>query len=99
MARRRTGRRTAADIAARPPSDEMVCWPVSPRVGNVKNNDPGLVEPITLPYALALVQLIVQCCCGFAVASFRTILRIFLQDAVPPLSPALVNSLHLSSAI
>jgi putative SOS response-associated peptidase YedK len=31
------------------PSEEMVCWPVSPRVGNVKNNDPDLVEPIHLP--------------------------------------------------
>src|SRR3984893_2394167 len=30
-------------------SDEMVAWPVSPRVGNVKNNDPALVEPINLP--------------------------------------------------
>jgi cytochrome c peroxidase len=30
-------------------SEEMVCWPVSPRVGNVKNNDPDLVEPIHLP--------------------------------------------------
>jgi putative SOS response-associated peptidase YedK len=29
------------------PSDEMRCWPVSPRVGNVKNNDPSLIEPIT----------------------------------------------------
>jgi putative SOS response-associated peptidase YedK len=28
------------------PSDEMICWPVSARVGNVKNNDPSLVEPI-----------------------------------------------------
>jgi putative SOS response-associated peptidase YedK len=28
------------------PSDEMVAWPVSPRVGNVKNNDPSLIEPI-----------------------------------------------------
>jgi len=28
------------------PSDDMVCWPVSPRVGNVKNNDPSLIEPI-----------------------------------------------------
>jgi putative SOS response-associated peptidase YedK len=28
------------------PSDEMVCWPVSARVGNVKNNDPSLIEPI-----------------------------------------------------
>jgi putative SOS response-associated peptidase YedK len=27
------------------PSEEMT-WPVSPRVGNVKNNDPGLIEPI-----------------------------------------------------
>jgi hypothetical protein len=25
----------------------MVAWPVSPRVGNVKNNDPTLIEPIT----------------------------------------------------
>jgi len=24
----------------------MVCWPVSTRVGNVKNNDPSLIEPI-----------------------------------------------------
>jgi putative SOS response-associated peptidase YedK len=24
----------------------MTCWPVSPRVGNVKNNDPSLIEPI-----------------------------------------------------
>ena len=28
------------------PSEEMICWPVSPRVGNVKNNDPSLIEPI-----------------------------------------------------
>ena len=28
------------------PADEMTCWPVSPRVGNVKNNDPSLIEPI-----------------------------------------------------
>jgi putative SOS response-associated peptidase YedK len=28
------------------PADEMICWPVSTRVGNVKNNDPGLIEPI-----------------------------------------------------
>ena len=31
---------------ARPyPADEMVCWPVSARVGNVTNNDPSLIEP------------------------------------------------------
>ena len=29
------------------PSEEMVACPVSPRVGNVKNNDPSLIEPIT----------------------------------------------------
>ena len=27
-------------------SDEMICWPVSTPVGNVKNNDPSLIEPI-----------------------------------------------------
>jgi hypothetical protein len=26
---------------------EMVAWPVSARVGNVKNNDPSLIEPVT----------------------------------------------------
>jgi hypothetical protein len=30
------------------PSDEMICWPVSPRVGNVKNYDPSLIEAIVL---------------------------------------------------
>jgi putative SOS response-associated peptidase YedK len=30
------------------PSDEMISWPVNTRVGNVKNNDPNLIEPITL---------------------------------------------------
>jgi putative SOS response-associated peptidase YedK len=30
------------------PSDDMICWPVSPLVGNVKNNDPSLIEPIAL---------------------------------------------------
>jgi len=24
----------------------MICWPVSTRVGNVKNNHPSLIEPI-----------------------------------------------------
>ena len=31
------------------PSEEMTCWPVTTRVGNIKNNDPSLVEPIVLP--------------------------------------------------
>ena len=24
----------------------MTCWPISPRVGNVKNKDPSPIEPI-----------------------------------------------------
>jgi putative SOS response-associated peptidase YedK len=28
------------------PSQGLTCWPVSPRVGNVKNNDPSLIERI-----------------------------------------------------
>jgi putative SOS response-associated peptidase YedK len=27
-------------------SAEMSCWPVSTRVGNVKNNDPIVIEPV-----------------------------------------------------
>jgi hypothetical protein len=27
-------------------NQEMTCWPVSARVGNVKNNDPSLIEAI-----------------------------------------------------
>jgi putative SOS response-associated peptidase YedK len=30
------------------PSDEMIVWPVSARVGNVKNNYPSLIEPVVL---------------------------------------------------
>ena len=30
------------------PSAEMTCWPVSARVGNVKNNDPSLIEPVAV---------------------------------------------------
>jgi putative SOS response-associated peptidase YedK len=33
-------------LLAPSPSEELTCWPVSPRVGNVKNNDPSLIEPI-----------------------------------------------------
>jgi putative SOS response-associated peptidase YedK len=28
------------------PAEEMACWPVSTRVGNVKNNDASLIEPV-----------------------------------------------------
>jgi putative SOS response-associated peptidase YedK len=30
------------------PADDMTMWPVSTRVGNVRNNDPSLIEPIQL---------------------------------------------------
>jgi putative SOS response-associated peptidase YedK len=30
------------------PSAGMTCWPVGKRVGNVKNNDPSLVEPVSV---------------------------------------------------
>ena len=28
------------------PAEDMTCWPVSTRVGNVRNNDPTLIEPV-----------------------------------------------------
>jgi len=28
------------------PENRMTCWPVSARVGNVKNNDPSLIDPV-----------------------------------------------------
>jgi putative SOS response-associated peptidase YedK len=30
------------------PAEDMAVWPVSARVGNVKNNDPSLIEPVEL---------------------------------------------------
>ena len=39
--------RTALKALLAPyPYDEMICWLVSPRVGDVKNKDPSLIEPI-----------------------------------------------------
>jgi putative SOS response-associated peptidase YedK len=29
-------------------ADEMAVWPVDRRVGNVKNNDPALIEPVAI---------------------------------------------------
>jgi putative SOS response-associated peptidase YedK len=39
-------RQLKAMLAPYPP-EGMTRWPVSPRVGNVKNNDPSLIEPIS----------------------------------------------------
>ena len=30
------------------PSDEMIAWPVGARVGNVRNNDSSLIEPVAV---------------------------------------------------
>ena len=30
------------------PSSGLTCWPVSMRIGTVKNNEPSLIEPIVL---------------------------------------------------
>ena len=37
------------------PAEEMTCWPVSPRVGNVKNNDPSLIEPVISGFPAMIV--------------------------------------------
>src|ERR1700758_5423006 len=36
------------DLLAPHPAEEMTCWPVSTRVGSVKNHDPSLIEPVVL---------------------------------------------------
>jgi putative SOS response-associated peptidase YedK len=39
--------RAAASSELRAPfREQMTCWPVDKRVGNVKNNDPSLIAPI-----------------------------------------------------
>jgi putative SOS response-associated peptidase YedK len=40
--------RLKALLVAYPPHDLMM-WPVDRRVGNVKNNDPSLIEPLVEP--------------------------------------------------
>ena len=35
-------------FAPYPAAEEMTCCPVSTRVGNVKNNDPSLVVPVSV---------------------------------------------------
>jgi PEP-CTERM motif len=40
-----------------PPAEGLTMWPVDRRVGNVRNNDPGLIEPLRAsPVALELQQ-------------------------------------------
>jgi putative SOS response-associated peptidase YedK len=49
LARRRSGGRNGIELKsllAPYPAAEMICWPVSARVGNVRNNDASLIEPL-----------------------------------------------------
>jgi putative SOS response-associated peptidase YedK len=47
MVGRETGRpSTSEGLALSVSAEEMACWPVSTRAGNVKNNDPNLIEPV-----------------------------------------------------
>ena len=39
--------RPPVDLLRPYPADRMRAWPVSARVGNVRNNDPTLLEPVT----------------------------------------------------
>jgi putative SOS response-associated peptidase YedK len=32
-------------LLAPSPAEELMCWPVSARFGNVRNNDPSLIAP------------------------------------------------------
>lgn len=47
-AAKRTAARQVKAMLAANPSGAMMCWPVSARVGNVKNNDPSLIEPVAM---------------------------------------------------
>jgi putative SOS response-associated peptidase YedK len=39
-------RRSVPISCSRPyPADDMKMWPVDKRIGNVRNNDPSLIEP------------------------------------------------------
>lgn len=40
------GEATLKSLLAPYPADDMVAWPVDKRVGNVRNNDPSLIEPV-----------------------------------------------------
>ena len=39
---------TLKGLLAPYPAERMTLWPVDKRVGNVKNNDPSLIEPVSL---------------------------------------------------
>jgi len=40
-------RQLKAMLAPYPP-EKMTCWPVNARVGNLKNSDPSLIDPIAI---------------------------------------------------
>ena len=39
---------TLKEMLAPYPAEQMTMWPVDRRVGNVKNNDPSLIKPVSL---------------------------------------------------
>ena len=47
-------RRLARPLLRPYPAEAMESFPVSTRVGNVKNDDPGLIEPVAIQSALDL---------------------------------------------
>ena len=49
LGEKETGDAALKGLLAPYPADRMAMWPVSPRVGNVKNNDPSIADPIKLP--------------------------------------------------
>ena len=51
LGEQRTDLEELKSLLAPYPSDEMICWPVSPRVGNVRNNDADLIEPLAAEMA------------------------------------------------
>lgn len=47
LAEQPTEHATLNTMLARYPAKRMTMWPVDSRVGNVKNNDPSLIEPVS----------------------------------------------------
>jgi putative SOS response-associated peptidase YedK len=41
--------RLPVDLLRPYPAEKMRCWPVAQAVGNVRNDDPSLCEPVQLP--------------------------------------------------
>ena len=62
------------------PSDDMIRWPVGARVGNVKNIDPSLIEPIAAAGSDKLWK-----SDGWAWTIARPCCLLFEGDRIPPM--------------